>query len=80
MQYVDCSNRGGYDRSDPCGHTCNDDEDLIVCPAVVVDCSELGGYDREDVCEQTCMLEPCPRAPTLDCRARGGYDPSDRCE
>jgi len=25
MQYIDCSDRGGYDLSDPCMHTCNDD-------------------------------------------------------
>ena len=63
-QFVDCSNRGGYDPRDPCKHTCNDKivvspkpivrKDPVMCTMQYVDCSHRGGYDPRDPCNHTC--------------------------
>lgn len=52
-RFVDCSELGGYDPSDPCNQTCM--EEPVMCTMEFVDCSRLGGYDPRDPCNHTCM-------------------------
>jgi hypothetical protein len=46
MQYIDCSERGGYDLSDPCMHTCNDGESNYNEP-ITVDMDEKSLYEED---------------------------------
>lgn len=40
MEFVDCSQRGGYDPSDPCKHTCMDESEEPEClPLGTLGCS-----------------------------------------